>query len=150
MCILHGYRLFSEEIRNEYAAQIMFFQIQAFPTEKSQILSGFFYFQKSQRCSKKARISKSGFKKAKLATLLRSLKFLTPTSLLLRLNALHSDSETILSFGLRLLLKLQSECYKLLAVSKRPYPVFALKRLKKRIKRNCSAKHVTSSFMSVA
>jgi len=40
------------------------------------------------------------------------------------------------SFGLWLLLKLQSECYKLLGVSKRPYPVFALTRLKNRIKRN--------------
>ena len=52
----------------------------------------------------------------------RSLKYLTPTPLLLWLNILrlHSDSETFLSFGLRLLLKLQSECYKLLAVSKRP------------------------------
>jgi len=40
----------------------------------------------------------------------------------------------ILKFGLRLLLKLQSELSKLLAVSKRPCPVFALKRLKKRIK----------------
>jgi len=32
--------------------------------------SGFFISKKSQRCSKKARISKSGFRKAKLATLL--------------------------------------------------------------------------------
>jgi len=47
---------------------------------------------------------------------------------------LYSDSETFLGFGLRLLLKLQSECYKLLAVSKQPYPMFALKRLKKRIR----------------
>jgi len=38
---LHGYRLFSEEVCNEYAAQTVFFQSQAFPTEKSQILSGF-------------------------------------------------------------------------------------------------------------
>jgi len=29
-----------------------FFQRQAFSTEKSQIASGFFYFQKSQRSSK--------------------------------------------------------------------------------------------------
>jgi len=73
LCILHGYRLFSEEICDEYAAQTMFFQIQAFPTEKSQEATDFgwlFYFQKSQRCSKKARIPKSGFKKAKLATLI--------------------------------------------------------------------------------
>jgi len=69
----------------------------------------------------------------------RSLKFLTPTPLLLRLNILRlrSDSETFSSFGLRLLLELQSECYKLLAVSNRPYLVFALERLKKRIKPNC-------------
>jgi len=53
------YRLFSEEICNEYAAQTLFFQSQAFPTEnKPKVL-------------KKARISKSGFKKAKLATLLQ-------------------------------------------------------------------------------
>jgi len=35
------------------------------------------------------------------------------------------------------MLKLQSELSKLLAVSKRTYPVFALKRLKKRIKQIC-------------
>ena len=71
----------------------------------------------------------------------RSLKFFTLTPLLLRLNILrlHSDSETFSSFGLRLLFKLQSVCCKLLAASKRPYPVFTLKRLKKRIKRNCWA-----------
>jgi len=39
-------------------------------SQKKPDFSGFSYFQKSQRCSKKARISKSGFKKAKLATLL--------------------------------------------------------------------------------
>jgi len=33
---------FSEEVCNEYAAQTMFFQSQAFLTEKSQILSGVF------------------------------------------------------------------------------------------------------------
>ena len=43
-------------------------------------------------------------------------------------------SDTFQSFGLRLLSKLQSELSKLLAVSKRPYPVFALKSLKNRIK----------------
>ena len=36
---------------------------------KSQILSGFFYFQKKRTVLKKARIFKSGFEKAKLATL---------------------------------------------------------------------------------
>jgi len=46
LCTLHGYRLFSEEICNEYAAQTMFFQSQAFLIEKSQILSGFFIFPK--------------------------------------------------------------------------------------------------------
>jgi len=46
LCTLRGYRLFSEKICNEYAAQTMFFQSQAFLTEKSQILSGFFDFQK--------------------------------------------------------------------------------------------------------
>jgi len=44
-----------------------------------------------------------------------------------------------LKFALQLLLELQGECYKLLAVYKRLYPVFALKRLKNRIKRNCWA-----------
>jgi len=50
----------------------------------------------------------------------QSLKILTPTPLLLRLNILRlrSDTETFQSFGLRLLLKLQSELSKLLAVSK--------------------------------
>jgi len=43
----------------------------------------------------------------------QSLKFLTPTPLLLSLNILSSDSETFLSFALQLLLKLQIECYKL-------------------------------------
>jgi len=47
----------------------MLCQSQAFPTEKSQILSGFFLFSKQAKCVKKARISKSGFKKAKLANL---------------------------------------------------------------------------------
>jgi len=58
-----------------------------------------------------------------------SLKFLTSTLLLLRLNIfrLRFDSETFKNFGLRLLLKLQSELSELLAVSKRPYLVFALK-----------------------
>jgi len=37
--------------------------------KKSQILSGFLYFQKKPKVLKKARISKPGFKKAKLATL---------------------------------------------------------------------------------
>jgi len=41
---------------------------------KSQILSVFFYFQKSQRCSKKPRILKSGFKKATLATLIMAVR----------------------------------------------------------------------------
>jgi len=52
----------------------MFSQSQAFPTEKNpekaRFCLAFFISKKSQRCSKKARISKSGFKKAKLATLL--------------------------------------------------------------------------------
>jgi len=56
---LHGYRLFSEEICNEYAAQTVFFQSQAFPTEKypgkKQILSGFILFpQKAKGVQKKA------------------------------------------------------------------------------------------------
>jgi len=43
----------SQEIYNEYAAQTMFGQSQAYPTEnkpKKPDFSGFFHFQKSQRC----------------------------------------------------------------------------------------------------
>jgi len=36
---MHGHTPSSEEICDEYAAQTMFSQSQAFPTEKSQILS---------------------------------------------------------------------------------------------------------------
>jgi len=52
----------------------VFFQSQAFPTEKksenARFYLAFFDFQKEPKAFKKARISKSGFKKAKLATLL--------------------------------------------------------------------------------
>ena len=74
----------------------------------------------------------------------RSLKFLAPTPLLL--GWINSDSETFQRLGLRLLLKRQSELSKLLSVSKRPYPVFALTRLKKRIKWICWS----LQYMSVA
>jgi len=40
----------------------MFFQSQAFRTEKIQILSGYFLFPKKPNEMKKGRISKSGFK----------------------------------------------------------------------------------------
>jgi len=50
---------------------------------------------------------------------------------------LRLRSDTFKNFGLRLLLELQSELSELLAMSKRPYPVFTLKRLKNRIKRIC-------------
>jgi len=66
---MHDHRRLSEEICIKYPAQTMFLQNQAFEINLNQIVSGFFFLQKSQRCSKKARISKSGFKKAKLATL---------------------------------------------------------------------------------
>jgi len=49
----------------------MFCQSQACPTENKPDFSDIFISKKSQRCSKKAIISKSGFKKAKLATLLQ-------------------------------------------------------------------------------
>jgi len=63
-------RLSSEEICNEYAAQTMFCQIQAFQIEKKNDFVWLFWFpKKSRRRSKNARISKSGLKKAKLATL---------------------------------------------------------------------------------
>jgi len=48
-----------KEICNEYAIQTMFCQSQTYPTENKP-----FFISR-----KKARISKSGFKKAKLATL---------------------------------------------------------------------------------
>jgi len=38
-------------------------------SKKNTDFSGFFISKKSQKCSKKSRISKSGFKKAKLVTL---------------------------------------------------------------------------------
>jgi len=48
--------------------------VSAFPTEKksekARFCLAFFDFQKSQRCSNKAIITKSGFKKNKLASLL--------------------------------------------------------------------------------
>jgi len=70
MRTVRGYSLFSEDISNEYATQTMFFQSQAFPTEKKQDLVWLFFdFQKKRKVLKKARISKSGFKKVKLATL---------------------------------------------------------------------------------
>jgi len=46
----------------------MFCQSQVFQAEKSQILSGFFIFEKA-KCLKKMGIEKSAFKKPKLATL---------------------------------------------------------------------------------
>jgi len=67
--MLHGYQHFSEEIFNEYAAQTMFFPEPSLSDWKKTEKSGFFYFQKKPKVLKKARISKSGFKKAKLATL---------------------------------------------------------------------------------
>jgi len=75
-------------------------------------------------------MNRSVLKGNRLHQRLRSVKFLTLTPLLRRLNILRSDSETFSSFGLQLLLKLQSECFKLFAVSQRTYLVFALKWLK--------------------
>jgi len=66
---LHGHRLASEEISNEYGAQTMFFQSQDFLIEKARFCRAFLIFKKA-KCVKKVRISKSGFKKVKLATLL--------------------------------------------------------------------------------
>jgi len=68
--MLHGYRLFSEEIFNDHAAQTTFFQSQTFPTKKKPGFIWLFLISKKiQRCSKQVRISKSDFKTAKLATL---------------------------------------------------------------------------------
>jgi len=72
LCTLRGHRLSSEEVCNEYAAQTMFCQSQAFMTEKSQKRPYFvwlFFIPKKSVTLKKAGISKSGFKKGKLATL---------------------------------------------------------------------------------
>ena len=79
-----SYILFSEEICNEYAALTMSFQSQVFPTEKNpekaRFCLAFFDFQKMPKAFKKARISKSSFKKAKLAILIISGEMLcTPT-----------------------------------------------------------------------
>jgi len=60
LCTLHGHRLLSE-IYNEYAAETMLCQSQAFPPEKSQIVF-FFIFEGSQNF-------KIWLQKAKLATL---------------------------------------------------------------------------------
>jgi len=46
---LQGYRLFLEEICNEYAGQAMFFQSQVFLTEKGMIFLDFLISKKSQR-----------------------------------------------------------------------------------------------------
>jgi len=74
--MLHGYRYFSEEIFNEYAVQKCFSRAKSFQLKKGQkkpdFVCFFFIFKKSQKFSKRARILKSGFKKAKLATLLHS------------------------------------------------------------------------------
>jgi len=64
----------SETICNDHhAAWAMFCQSKTFcfPTEKKpDFVRLFLISKKSQSCLKKARISKSGFKKAKLSTLL--------------------------------------------------------------------------------
>jgi len=56
----------------------MFFQSQAFPTgkqpEKARFCLAFFDFQKKPKVFKKARILKSGFKKATLATLIMAVR----------------------------------------------------------------------------
>ena len=49
-------------------------------------------------------------------------------------SAEYTPTQTLFKVLDRLLLKLQSELSKLLAVSKQSYPVFALKRLNKRTK----------------
>ena len=56
--------LFSEEICNEYATQKMFLQSQAFLNEKSQILSGFFYFPKKPKVLKKPEFQNLASKKS--------------------------------------------------------------------------------------
>ena len=71
----------SEEICNEYAAQTMFYQNQAFPTEKSQILSGFYLFPKnSQRCWKKPQFQNPASKKPNSQPCLVALALNLPVS----------------------------------------------------------------------
>jgi len=53
---------------------------------KSQISSGFLISEKSQRCSKEARISNLGFKKAKLETLISNS---APSFLLIHIQAFY-------------------------------------------------------------
>jgi len=67
---LYGYRLFSEEIFNEYAAQTMFFQSQAFPTEKNpekaRFCLAFFEFQKKPKVFKKSQNFKIWLQKSQI------------------------------------------------------------------------------------
>jgi len=49
VCTLHGYRLFSEDICDEYAAWTMFFRSQAFPTEKKQDFVWLFLISKKSQ-----------------------------------------------------------------------------------------------------
>jgi len=49
LCTLHGYTLFSEEVCNEYAAQTMFFQSQAFSTEEKPDIVGLFFISKNAK-----------------------------------------------------------------------------------------------------
>ena len=68
--MLHGYRLFSEEIFNEYAAQTMFFQSQAFPPEKkpekAKFCLAFFDFQKKPKVFKKSQNIKIWLQKSQI------------------------------------------------------------------------------------
>jgi len=67
---LHGYRLFSEEICNEYAAQTVFFQSQAFPTEKypgkNRFCLALFYFHKKLKVFKKRQYFKIWLQKSQI------------------------------------------------------------------------------------
>jgi len=69
LCTLHGYKLFSEGICTEYAAQTMIFQNQAFPTEKRQKKPDFvwlFYFQKNPKVFKKSQNFKIWLQKSQI------------------------------------------------------------------------------------
>jgi len=70
--MLLGYRLFSEEIFNEYAAQTMFFQSQAFPTENKPEKARFFWLvlfpKKAKDVQKKPEFQNLASKKPNLAS----------------------------------------------------------------------------------
>jgi len=72
MSTLHGYRLFSENICDEYAAETMFFRSQAFPTEKkpekARFCLAFFDLQKKPKVFKISQNFKIWLQKSQIGT----------------------------------------------------------------------------------